>query len=279
MCCAVAAESATPDDGLLPAVYRCDVGEAMVLLDAGANPNHVVRIFLGERPILLSALENDCSGIVQLLLQRGADVNGASTGLFSSNTPLLIAAKKGNLELVKLLLQYKPNIEHDGGMFHGETALIVALENRHTEVADLLVKNGANVNPRDSFDRTALMSSAMHGETEVVRALLSYGADANLKDHFDATALMFAAQNGFLEISRLLLDNKADVNARSLEFNSMSAHWAAGQTALMIAAQQDRVEIVDLLLKRGANRMLKNADSKNAFDLASSERVKALLRR
>jgi ankyrin repeat protein len=275
----MAAEGATPDDQLLPVVYACDAGRARALLDAGANSNHVVKVFLGEQPILLQAVAQDCPAIVQLLLERGADVNGRATGLFLGDTPLIAAAKRGHTEIVNILLRYKPMIDAPGGVFGGETALIVALKEKHREVADSLLERGASVNPRDAFQRTALMSAAMEGNTEMVTVLLSHGADANAKDSVDATALMWAAQNGFLEISRLLLEKKADANAKSRQFNSSVEHWPSGQTALMLAAQHDRLEIVDLLLRHGADRFFKNGDGKSAIDLASSDRVRALLGR
>ena len=99
------------------------------------------------------------------------------------------------------------------------------------------------------------------------------------RTRWHSAALMWAAENGFVEISQLLLEKKADANAKSRQFNSSVAHWPSGQTALMIAAQHDRPEIVELLLKRGANRFFKNGDGKSAVDLASSDRVRALLAR
>jgi ankyrin repeat protein len=116
----MAAEGATPDDQLLPVVYACDVGRARALLDAGANPNHVVKAFLGEQPILLPAVANDCPAIVQLLLERGADVNGSERGLFQGDTPLMVAAREGHVDIVKLVLRYHPMIDAPGGVFGGE---------------------------------------------------------------------------------------------------------------------------------------------------------------
>src|SRR6266513_321120 len=92
---AIAAGLLGPDDPLLLPVRSCDVQKFRALLDGGTDPNHIVQGFLDQEPVLLSAIENNCYGVAQLLLERGADVNGRSKGLFRGHSPLITAAKDG----------------------------------------------------------------------------------------------------------------------------------------------------------------------------------------
>ena len=60
------------------------------------------------------------------------------------------------------------------------------------------------------YGRTALMSAARSGQTEIVQVLLQAGADVNHRDSRGYTALRWAAERGNEEIVRLLLDADAD---------------------------------------------------------------------
>ena len=51
-----------------------------------------------------------------------------------------------------------------------------------------------------------------------------------------------------------------------------------GDTPLMIAADSGKIEVVKELLKAGANKKLKDTWGKTAYDKASKEEIKALLR-
>jgi ankyrin repeat protein len=89
---------------------------------------------------------------------------------------------------------------------------------------------------------TPLMQAVLYGDAQSGRLLLNNGADPNIRNEVGATALMWAM--GEPEKVRLLLEHGADVNARSSD----------GRTPLLIASgQRDSIEIVKLLLDRGAS--------------------------
>ena len=62
---------------------------------------------------------------------------------------------------------------------------------------------------------TPLHEAAYHGQTEVLELLLKQGADINAKDRFGKTPLHWAAKNGKTEVVELLLKNGADIHKES----------------------------------------------------------------
>jgi ankyrin repeat protein len=166
------------------------------LLAAGANPN----IQLKLRPPYRN-----------YIFDRGGD-QVLSTGA----TPLLRAAKGGDVEAVKLLLKYKANINLPTE--DGTTPLMVAAGAGHganptrgrfktdaeaAQCAALLIDAGADVNATDPRQRrTALHAAAAHGWSQTVKLLADRGADLELADSRGLRAIDHAAgraERGFLE--------------------------------------------------------------------------------
>ena len=77
----------------------------------------------------------------------------------------------------------------------------------------------------DSFYIPVLMQAVMNNESEIAKLLIENGADVNKKDGFKMTNLMLAANNQNIELVKLLLKNGADKNAK--DDNGMTALKAA----------------------------------------------------
>ena len=75
---------------------------------------------------------------------------------------------------------------------YGEEAIIKASLEGDLQQVNRLISDGANVNARDIFERTALMLASAYGYTEIAEALIGAKADVNARDR-DATALMLAS--------------------------------------------------------------------------------------
>ena len=84
-------------------------------------------------------------------------------------TPLMWAATKGNLEVVKLLLAQ--NVDLDKISNEGKTALILAAENGRFEIAQHLIDNGADKDIRDQSGETALDKARKKGHKIVIEIL------------------------------------------------------------------------------------------------------------
>lgn len=150
--------------------------------------------------------------------------------------PLLDAAKSGNKEALKSLLQKGANVNVTEG--DGATALHWAAYHDDLDSADLLIRAGAKVNAANDLGVTPLWMACENGSEAMVRRLLAAGANPNAKLTLGETALMVASRIGNPAVIEQLLAKGADINA----------HAARGQTALMWAAAQEHPEAVKALL-------------------------------
>ena len=120
---------------------------------------------------------------------------------YGHKTPLYDASGRGNVEMAQVLIKHgaDPNA---GGTF-GWRPLHFASNNGRLEIVRLLARSGANVNARDNDDWTPLLLATVEGHLEVVRALLETGADPNVQC-WDGTPLHWALERDHLEIAQLL---------------------------------------------------------------------------
>ena len=117
--------------------FRGDVTRMRILLMLGANVNEqACQTFLCPPPIVAAAFDEHSHG-VELLLDRGANVNSK---MERGQTALMVAAYYGHVDTVRLLLSRGADIN---AQFDGDTALSWAKQKGHTEIVDLLAKAGA----------------------------------------------------------------------------------------------------------------------------------------
>ena len=65
----------------------------------------------------------------------------------------------------------------------GTTALMIASQEGHTEVCELLIENGALITPKNSKGHTALFLACIGNHKDIVKLLLAAGADKNALDN------------------------------------------------------------------------------------------------
>ena len=108
----------------------------------------------GITPLQRAIMKNH-HGTVQYLINK--NVNLVKPSIIGGATPLMIAAKNGNLDIVETLLSYKSVKETiDSKGFRGRTALHYAMKNGHMKVAEQLIENGANLFLKDANGYTPL---------------------------------------------------------------------------------------------------------------------------
>ena len=134
-----------------------------------------------------------------------------------------------------LLLDAEANDVRDQGI----TALHEACRNGHTEIAEVLIQNGAQVNVTSSLGRTPIHFAAYKGHVGPVRVLLEHGADIHKRGLDGRTPLHDAALMGHTDIAFALLEHGADPDLQSFH-NSFSA--------VDIAATQELAKIIDTIV-------------------------------
>ncbi|KAG7160114.1 Ankyrin-1-like 5 [Homarus americanus] len=199
---------------------------------------------------------------------------------------MLRAASTGEKKIVQELLNqtettYLLAYTEREGWRRGFTALLLAAENNHTEVAKLLVDYGSDVNHtssaivylmaengaldtlklvlnlsavadvKTSFGLSPLLIGAWNGYSGVVKALLGVGANPDVKTPLTLySPLYMAAKAGDKTMANYLLSARADIN--------VVTSW--GVTALMTAIVWGHEEVAKLLLDKGADPNLAEKD-------------------
>ncbi|MCA8920297.1 MAG: ankyrin repeat domain-containing protein [Planctomycetes bacterium] len=187
----------------------------------------------------------------------------------AGHTPLMVAARRGELELVEQLLA--AGAEVDARSPFGRTALMVAAQAGQTEVVAALLRAGASVDLRDKERQSALTLAAAAGQAAalwavfaegdstpearqeafraafaaaqwpLVRALLAAGADPDTLEADGATPLILACRAGDLEGAQVLI-----------EAGALLDHCdRRGQTPRMAAEAAGAAALVELLTRAG----------------------------
>ena len=165
-------------------------------------------------------------------------------------TPLIIAARDGKLDFVKVLLRYEANIEArgtikiDGAVIEDCIALWIAAAKGHFDIVRLLIEQNAEVDGRTLTNSTPLRAAAFDGHLDIVRCLVENGADVNARTNFNSTPLMLTCQNGHLDVASYLVKHGANIN---LQDNH-------GRSCLHDASKRGHVQLVCKLLALGAKQ-------------------------
>ena len=102
--------------------------------------------------------------VAELLILAKAEVNDFDAWGMS---PLHIAAKEGNIDVVRCLVQYKALLNPKDGL--GRTPLHLASQNGHLEVVQELASDGANLHSLDNKHRTARDNAMSYGHREITK--------------------------------------------------------------------------------------------------------------
>ncbi len=162
------------------------------------------------------------------------------------DSPVAAAARTGDLPTVRKLITARADVNLPAG--DGSTPLLLAAYQSDLEMTRVLLAAGAKVDVPNHYGVTPLLQASRTGGAAIMEVLLKAGANPMLGHPGGETPLMAVSRAGRADGVRLLLDRGASVNA---------ADKFQQETALMWAADEGHVSVVDALLKAGADPNLK----------------------
>jgi ankyrin repeat protein len=212
-------------------------------------------------------------------------------------TPLVFAARRGDIESARILLTAKADVNQVTQ--YGWTPLLTATQNRYYKLASFLLDKGANPNIANKGGWTPLYIASDNrniengdyptrkpdmDHLEFIKILLARGANVNarMKESTEtrtifthqwlyeegATAFLRAAQSGDIQLMRLLLDHGADpaiatTNNTTPLMVAAGIGWVEGVTNERAA--KENLEAVTLLLEIGADVNAVDGDGRTAL--------------
>lgn len=172
-------------DDFFTAIIRDNPATITDLLRRGFDPN--TPNAHGDKGLLL-ALQLESDKVFFALLQSPqVDVNAHNA---RGETPLMLAAIKGNLPAVQALLARGADVNQPGW-----APLHYAVSGgtpQHAQIVALLLEHSAYIDATSPNGSTPLMLAARYGSDDIVRLLLQEGADPTLKNQLGLTARDFA---------------------------------------------------------------------------------------
>ncbi len=160
-------------------------------------------------PYLL-ALNNDFESTKAFLSSVSPEFYLDETPHSGVMTALMVAVNNGSLELASLLIANGAAVDKKTSL---GTALLLAVSRKSDPVVNLLLNNGADVDIPNINGFTPLMAAT--DDTELVELLLEHGANVNHQDKQGDSALILAAEFGRAATVQILLDSGADVSIRN----------------------------------------------------------------
>ena len=205
---------------------------------------------LDQHPLIV-ALQSGHDKVAEVLFNSGTSISKLCTS--KGQSALHLSAASCSLATVRRVIEMEEDtnsVSSPAGYScrhflnlcdsQGQTALHMSIQNDNTDVLDLLVREGSDVNQCDTLGNTPLHLSASRTVVSYVHAdaLITAGASIDLRNALGQTALHLAVQQAETDVLELLVANEADINLQDI----------SGKTALMLAIECGKIEAAEILL-------------------------------
>lgn len=189
----------------------------------------------GDVTAFVRAIKQDNDQALRGLLSRGFDPN---TPTDNGGSGLHMALQEGSLKVVSVLLD-SPKLKAESRNAAGESPLMMAALKGQLDVAKRLIALDADVNKPGW---TPLHYAATNGQTAIIQLLLDNHAFIDAQSPNGTTPLMMAASYGSPEAVKLLLESSADFTMRNQQqMNAMDfAQRASRPDAVELLTQAER---------------------------------------
>jgi uncharacterized protein len=190
--------SANADDAVsfFRAVAVDNASGVKSLLAAGFDPN--TKNPIGQNGLFLAVREPSPKVVEVLLASPKINVDQRNS---ADETPLMIAALKGQLDYANQLIARNADVNKPGW-----TPLHYAATSGNVPIIKLLLEHDAFINAESPNGTTPLMMAAMYGSSDAVKLLLEEGADPMMKNQLGMSAADFATKASRPDAIRLIGD-------------------------------------------------------------------------
>ncbi len=263
---------------IVRAIEKNNLALVEKLLDAGEDPNGITTgYYRGGRKmgkndrsnkdwtLLIYASYHNKLEVVKLLLRKKADINAVNAG---GHSALFLACAIRNEEMASFLLENHADVKHAGTDDNGMTAFYWAINYEWNEIALKMIRLGADLNTIYSETGETVLLQALNGDSvhaEVIHLMIDLGADVkkvNLK--YKYSPLMLACRRNDLTIARKILAKQVNINGID-DRRSTALCYAAGHS-------EEDTELLELLIKNGAKVNISNTYGRSALIEAVSSR-------
>jgi ankyrin repeat protein len=219
------------------------LAQEMAILRAQQIPEELINKSNDGQTLLCSAILTENFSAFQILIERGADVNILDVG---HNTPFMLAIKQNYLPVINLLAFLTKNLDQQNET--GDTALILAIQGKHLQIASTIMKYPINTFLTNVWQENAFTSLAQQGyhfshqhfvltKKIVRRAAKQLPFIPDCKIDGSNTLLGLAAELNEIKVLKKLIAKNADFTLPNQE----------GNTPLMLAIKQGHLLAADLL--------------------------------
>ena len=155
-------------------------------------------------------VKNEGYGALEVLVKNGMDPNTRVSAVYPHTTALMAVAEHYSPNSSTATSAGKTLIDHNANVNvcnSGGSALTRAARNGHTDLANVMIASGANVDVPGQFQTNPLHAAVSNGHTKIVDMLLAAGADPNVVNTSQETALFYSKS---VDTARALLGAGCD---------------------------------------------------------------------